>query len=143
MYYIIAHLVTFSRTTKYDNTAKCQNSLYIGKFYIIVLILQQYNKFWIPFTTILMQRYRFCKSPFCFWRAKNVHTKPCEYRTARQIWVARVPGSILTTCCSLNFYTRVLIFTHLSRVFKSISKRICKYFTKSGEPLRYLFQVTN
>ena len=33
---------------------------------------------------------------------KNVHSKIRKYRTARQIWVARVPGWILTTCRSLN-----------------------------------------
>ena len=38
-YFIVTHLVTFFSTTKHDNTAKCQNSLYIGKFYIILFIL--------------------------------------------------------------------------------------------------------
>ena len=32
-------------TTKHDNTAKHQNNLYIGEFYIIFLILQKHNKF--------------------------------------------------------------------------------------------------
>ena len=38
-YYIVAHSITFFKTTKNDNTAKWQNSLYIGKLYIILLIL--------------------------------------------------------------------------------------------------------
>ena len=37
--FFVAHLVTFFWMTKYDNTAKCQNSKYNGKFYIIFLIL--------------------------------------------------------------------------------------------------------
>ena len=41
--------------TKHDNTAKHHNSLYIGEFCIIFLILEQYNKFSIDFISILMQ----------------------------------------------------------------------------------------
>ena len=47
-----------------------------------------------------MLTHRFRKPPLCLWGGKNVHTKTREYRTARQIWVARVPGLTLTTCHS-------------------------------------------
>ena len=58
-----------------------------------------------------MLRHRFRKPPFCLlWRGKNVHTKTREYRTARQICVARVPGWILTTRHSLNSYRINLYF---------------------------------
>ena len=70
---------------------KCQDSLYIEKFYIILLIFQQYNK-----------RHRFRKPPFCLWRGKNMHSKTQEYQPARRIWVAQVPGWILTTHRSLT-----------------------------------------
>ena len=50
-----------------------------------------------------MLRHRFRKLLFCLWREKNVHTKSREYRTARRICVARVPGWILTTRRSLTF----------------------------------------
>ena len=60
IYYIVAHFITFFRT-KNDNTAKWQNSLYIGKFYIIFynnIILITFHHYFnaktsFPETTVL------------------------------------------------------------------------------------------
>ena len=73
----------------------------------------------MPFTTILMLRHCFRKPPFCLWRGKTR-----EYRTARQICVARVPGWISTTRHSLIKNkcledSCLVIRLHLGYVWKS------------------------
>ena len=59
-----------------------------------------------------MLRHCFWKPPFCLWRGKNVHTKTREYRTARRICIARVPGWILTTRHSLTSLIACLSLCH-------------------------------
>ena len=56
-----------------------------------------------------MLRHCFRKPWFCLWRGKNVHTKTREYRTARRICVARVPGWILTTRHGLTIYRAEIV----------------------------------
>ena len=60
-----------------------------------------------------MLRHRFRKPQFCLWRGKNVLTKTPEYRTARRIYVARVPEWILTTRHSRSKYIIQLLLGQL------------------------------